>query len=811
MIKVTGNNQLCQLDPKVASSHDLNLKVSSLSSFSVYAFHSVWVENSGYAYGLGDNRKGQISNTLGKELFIKPVKIPLPNVISAVCCTGFTIYMTNSGPSKGNKQLVFLNSQKSKTPVILNIDSKQPVSLFGGNKTAAAIDSNGGVIVITESMLEKEIFTPIKADLPDNAKASYIACGDKLIIVLANNGKLYKSSISYSNTLSRFYQIPELKDKKFTSVAGTSDHFIAVTEDGNCYVQGSNNYCKIGLRQNMTSSDKFVQVHDLSNIKAAFTGELQSFFLNKDGALLGCGCSMNDQLFMTTGKKIPQISSPAPTSFSKGVTFAIGGDDVSVAFVNCNPPPNTPNMIKLSDINSSPSSKEITVSPSSNSKIVPKVTSTESNEPSSSKEVAELQKKLITQKEAYEKQVSDLNNQLNTQKAAIEKARELEKQVSDLKSKLSTQKETLEKQQKQKILELETQLSSKTKRITELEKRSSAGNSNLSFDPFEKDQKEATDPNYYIGQESEEYLKVIRKIGEGATSITFKVFDSRTQQMMCKKVLKTGSKTTFKNLQDAMKEFDILHSIYHPCICRAIGINTQEVVNTENEEEEINELEDDESPKEKTTVALYLEFLSHGLKECLTKKLMDNTLKARIVIEVAHAMNYIHKRGLIHRDLKIENIMMNSVFEAKIVDFGLAKIDECFNQSENDQSFTRGVGTLAYMSPEMVSEKDYDNKTDVYSFGIVLFYMFTGNLPRYNMEDRMHGRPLPLPKPSMSISQFCLDLITKCCKHEPADRPSFEQIIKEIRDNSYVLASNIDLAIVSKRDRELDFFESKYK
>ena len=58
---------------------------------------------------------------------------------------------------------------------------------------------------------------------------------------------------------------------------------------------------------------------------------------------------------------------------------------------------------------------------------------------------------------------------------------------------------------------------------------------------------------------------------------------------------------------------------------------------------------------------------------------INNTMKTKIVIEIVHAMNYIHKKGLIHRDLKIENIMLNSVFEAKIVDFGLAKIDECFN------------------------------------------------------------------------------------------------------------------------------------
>ena len=77
---------------------------------------------------------------------------------------------------------------------------------------------------------------------------------------------------------------------------------------------------------------------------------------------------------------------------------------------------------------------------------------------------------------------------------------------------------------------------------------------------------------------------------------------------------------------------------------------------------------------------------------------------------------------MIHRDLKIENIMLNAVFQTKLVDFSLIRINECVldEYSLVDDSMTKGVGTLSYMSPEMLNEEDYDNKTDVYSFGVVL-------------------------------------------------------------------------------------------
>ena len=84
-------------------------------------------------------------------------------------------------------------------------------------------------------------------------------------------------------------------------------------------------------------------------------------------------------------------------------------------------------------------------------------------------------------------------------------------------------------------------------------------------------------------------------------------------------------------------------------------------------------------------------------------------MKTKLAVEVAFGMLHIHENGMIHRDLKFENVML--------IDFGLAHVDAM------KDTMPKGVGAFAYMSPEMANEDDYNNKTDVYSF--LLLVLFT--------------------------------------------------------------------------------------
>ena len=303
--------------------------------------------------------------------------------------------------------------------------------------------------------------------------------------------------------------------------------------------------------------------------------------------------------------------------------------------------------------------------------------------------------------------------------------------------------------------------------------------------------------NCFVDDDDEKFHQYIDKIGEGATSITYKIIDTRTNQFMCKKVLKVDPKNPLgiKDVKNIIKEFEILNKINHPCICTAYYINTQETVKDTNVKSNNN------------TIAIFLEYLEFDLKSELQKGLND-TLKTRIVVEISHALNFLHKHGMIHRDLKIENIMLNSVYQAKLVDFGLIRIHECIPEySYVAESMTKGVGTLLYMSPEMLNEEEYDYKTDVYSFGMVLYVMFVGNLPKQSLKDKMRGKEIDLPNESNSISAFCIQLIKKCLSGDPKDRPTFEEILEDLRENEYSLTSSINKEVIHQRDMELALFE----
>lgn len=133
--------------------------------------------------------------------------------------------------------------------------------------------------------------------------------------------------------------------------------------------------------------------------------------------------------------------------------------------------------------------------------------------------------------------------------------------------------------------------------------------------------------------------------------------------------------------------------------------------------------------------------------------------------------------------------MLNGNSDSKIIDFELVHVTDIFNENK---SLTKGIGALAYMSPEMQNEDGYDNKADVYSYGVLLHVFFSGNLHHQKMQDKLNKHPCQLPKSSYSISFICIELIRKCLSPEPLSRPSFVEIIKYLENNNFSLADDVD-------------------
>jgi serine/threonine protein kinase len=142
-------------------------------------------------------------------------------------------------------------------------------------------------------------------------------------------------------------------------------------------------------------------------------------------------------------------------------------------------------------------------------------------------------------------------------------------------------------------------------------------------------------------------------------------------------------------------------------------------------------------------------------------------------------MAYLHSMGVIHRDLKSSNIILDADGRVKIVDFGLS----CFQSSGPDH--TAETGTYRWMAPEVICHEPYSTAADVYSFGVVLWELLTRDRPFKDMTPiqaafavARHGHRPPIPQ---GTPPPLASLIRRCWHSDPAARPTFEQVVALLR------------------------------
>ncbi|WVZ99270.1 hypothetical protein U9M48_044598 [Paspalum notatum var. saurae] len=178
------------------------------------------------------------------------------------------------------------------------------------------------------------------------------------------------------------------------------------------------------------------------------------------------------------------------------------------------------------------------------------------------------------------------------------------------------------------------------------------------------------------------------------------------------------------------------------------------------------------------------EFLSGGSMRAFLRKLERKTLPLEkiisIALDIARGLEYIHLQGIVHRDVKPENILFDEEFCAKVVDFGVACEEAHCNLSDDDP------GTYRWMAPEMYKHKPYGRKVDVYSFGILLWELVTGSLPYEEMTPlqaafAVVNKNLRPVIPSSCPAALKL-LIERCWAWQPEKRPEFQQIVSILED-----------------------------